>query len=72
MDILHCGIKWGQTDRKEGGWLITDILRDCRKSTKRAFLTILHIIKSTSYEHRKHKFMVFRQSLPRAHKLLTT
>jgi hypothetical protein len=42
---------------------IADILRDCRKSTKRAILTILHIIKSTRYEHQKHKFMVFRQSL---------
>jgi hypothetical protein len=38
-------------------------LRDCRKSPKRAILAILHVMKSNSYEHQKHKFRVFRQSL---------
>ena len=42
---------------------LTDTLRDCRKSPKRAILAILHVMKSYGYEHQKHKFRVFRQSL---------
>ena len=47
-------IKWSGTSVR---------LRDCRKSPKRAILAILHVMKSNGYEHQKHKFRVFRQSL---------
>ena len=42
---------------------ICDILRDIRKSPKKASLAILYVMKSAGYGHQNHRVRVFRQSL---------
>ena len=40
-----------------------DDLRDCRKSIFPSFLINLHVVISSSYEHKNQRYRVFRQSL---------
>jgi hypothetical protein len=48
--------------------IITDYIRDCRKSPILAFLRISHVVKSDSYKPKNYALRVFRQPLRQSSK----